>query len=144
MYVRIDVPGDAVALEDLGAWLRAERALRGRVQLRAAEPQPGTMGADVELVLSIAELGVAVLGSVVAAVDLWLGQRPARRGGGAPAVRVTRPDGVSFDFNGGPDEVARLVAALSEHLGDGPGGAGTTGTGTAASGSADGDDEPAA
>ncbi|CAL9622861.1 hypothetical protein SUDANB120_05909 [Streptomyces sp. enrichment culture] len=116
MDIRIDVPGDDAALEELAAWLRAERVLRGRVKLRSAPPQAGTMGSDTELVLQLAELGMAVLVAVLQSVDLWLSQRPTRRGGG-PGVRVTRPDGAVFDFGGGPAEVERLVAALSPHLG---------------------------
>ncbi|MFF4361155.1 hypothetical protein [Streptomyces sp. NPDC001604] len=99
-------------LVSLRDWLAAEEALRGRVELLARTPQPGQMGAALD-VLAVA-LGSGGAGAVLArSVSTWLVQRRAD-----VTVHVSRNDGrevtVEVRRTSDPQAVIGAVGQLLE------------------------------
>ncbi len=95
-------------------WLAAEEALRGRVELLARPPQPGQMGAALD-VLAVA-LGSGGAGAVLArSLSTWLVQRRAD-----VTVRVSRSDGreVTVEVRRTSDPQA-VLGAVGQLLGGG-------------------------
>ncbi|RKS79339.1 hypothetical protein BZB76_0800 [Actinomadura pelletieri DSM 43383] len=79
-------------LRALRSWLVAEDELRGRVRHVAQPPEPGTLGATVEILTVAIESGGAAV-ALVSALITWLQQRR-----GQMTVKVTRPDGTSLEL----------------------------------------------
>ncbi|WP_234534772.1 effector-associated constant component EACC1 [Streptomyces shenzhenensis] len=101
-------------LMSLRDWLAAEEALRGRVELLARPPQPGQMGAALD-VLAVA-LGSGGAGAVLArSLSTWLVQRRAD-----VTVRVSRSDGreVTVEVRRTSDPQA-VLGAVGQLLGGG-------------------------
>jgi hypothetical protein len=104
-------------LRSLADWLNSEEALRGRVQPVRRAPEPGKMGAAIEL-LSVA-LGSGGAGAVlVRSISAWIAQRRSE-----VSVSLKDTDGREFQFssksaNQDPSEVFREASALFESLRD--------------------------
>ncbi|MFI9809936.1 hypothetical protein ACIHEJ_37465 [Streptomyces sp. NPDC052301] len=99
-------------LVSLRDWLAAEEALRGRVELLGRTPQPGHMGAALD-VLAVA-LGSGGAGAVLArSLSTWLVQRRAD-----VTVRLSRSDGrevtVEVRRTSDPQAVLGAVGRLLE------------------------------
>ncbi|MFE6100469.1 hypothetical protein ACFVQ4_10945 [Streptomyces laurentii] len=76
---------------DLRAWLRGDPALRPRIEpAPAAEPEPGAMGALVDLVTVLLQPGGLTV-TLAAGVVAWLQTRR-----GTQTVTITRPDGTQI------------------------------------------------
>ncbi|MFF9644894.1 effector-associated constant component EACC1 [Kitasatospora aureofaciens] len=112
---------DRGAVASLLAWLRAEDELRGRVELEAAPPQPGSLGTRTDVLTVAVGTGGAVSG-LTSALIAWV-----RRRGGETVVRVTRADGSSVELRATavhglkPDGVAELVREVGRSFADRPG-----------------------
>jgi hypothetical protein len=111
--VTIEVVGSGTADEvrSLREWLVAEDALRGRIRLVASPPEPGALGSAVEiLTVALGPSGVAT--ALASVVISWL-----RRRTGAVSVKVTRPDGTSFEYSAaqlGASEAMEVLQRTSE------------------------------
>ncbi|MGW1562776.1 effector-associated constant component EACC1 [Streptomyces sp. NPDC002144] len=104
----VEADAHLVSLRD---WLAAEDALRGRVELLARRPQPGQMGAALD-VLAVA-LGSGGAGAVLArSLSTWLVQRRAD-----VTVRMSRGDGreVTVEVYRTSDEQA-VIGAVAQLL----------------------------
>lgn len=114
LRVRVSAgPGEAAEthLVSLRDWLAAEEALRGRVELLTRTPQPGQMGAALD-VLAVA-LGSGGAGAVLArSLSTWLVQRRAD-----VTVHVSRGDGrkVTVEVRRTSDPQA-VIGAVGELL----------------------------
>lgn len=102
-------------LRSLADWLNSEDALRGRVQPVRPAPEPGKMGAAIEI-LSVA-LGSGGAGAVlVRSISAWLTQRRSE-----VSVSLKDADGREFQFSAksakmDPAEVLREASAQFEAL----------------------------
>jgi membrane-associated two-gene conflict system component 1 (EACC1) len=94
---RIVVDGaDAVAgLASLIEWLRCEPELRGRIRIVRRSPEPGDMGALVE-VLAVAVGGGGILTVLANSLSVWLRQ-PRRL---TVRISLTKPDGTEVEVTG--------------------------------------------
>ncbi|MFH9347654.1 hypothetical protein [Kitasatospora sp. NPDC017646] len=107
---------DRGATASLLAWLQAEDELRGRVELEAAPPQPGSLGTMADVLTVAVGTGGAVSG-LTSALIAWI-----RRRAGETVVRVTRADGSSIELRATavhglePDGVATLVREVGRSL----------------------------
>ncbi|MEU4685653.1 effector-associated constant component EACC1 [Streptomyces xinghaiensis] len=123
MSVRIDVAGDDEALEDLWAWLGAERELRGHLRWESPAAPAGTMGSGMEIAVQLSELGLTFVGTLVSSLSAWVSYRAVHGAEPTEGVTLTLPDGRKFELkHRDPEELARLTAVLSAHLqhGDDP------------------------
>ncbi|TQE36862.1 hypothetical protein Sipo8835_09340 [Streptomyces ipomoeae] len=117
MFVQIGVAGDDEALEDLWEWLGAERDLRGRMRWESPPVPAGTMGSGMEIAVQLSELGISFAGALVSALSTWVSYRATQTAAPTRNVTLTLPDGRQFEIrHEDPAELARLTAALSEHL----------------------------
>lgn len=104
-------------LRSLADWLNSEEVLRGRVHPVRRTPEPGELGAAVEL-LTVA-LGSGGAGAVlVRSISAWLSQRRSE-----VSVSLKDADGREFRFSSSsarqdPSEVFREASALFASLGD--------------------------
>ncbi|MFG2114106.1 hypothetical protein ACGFRB_15970 [Streptomyces sp. NPDC048718] len=122
MRVTLEVTGpegaaaDGAAL-DLREWLRGDPELRPRIEpVRAAEPEPGAMGALGELVALLLQPGGLTV-TLAAGVVAWLRTRR-----GTQTVTITRPDGTQITvasegvrgltYEAGGELAQRLARAL--------------------------------
>ncbi|MFI9161383.1 effector-associated constant component EACC1 [Kitasatospora aureofaciens] len=112
---------DRGATASLLGRLRAEDELRGRVELEAAPPLPGSPGTHADVLTVAVGTGGAVSG-LTSALIAWVRWR-----GGETVVRVTRADGSSIELRATavhglkPDGVAELVREVGRSLADRPG-----------------------
>ena len=113
----------AVASEDSGSpllalrdWLASENELRGRVRVRQRPPDPGEMGAALD-VLAVAVGSGGAVGVLVRSLLSWLGGRRAD-----VVVTVSAPDGrqitVEVRRTSDPQAVLREVAVLLDPAGE--------------------------
>jgi len=107
--VRLNVDGvaDTDAEVALWDWLRAEPELRGLVVRQQAQPQPGTMGVDQELLVALTSTGT--LAAVARTVGVWLIHRHS-----TVTVTLTLPDGATVALDAHrvqADDVERLLKA---------------------------------
>ncbi|MFG2358346.1 hypothetical protein [Streptomyces sp. NPDC048521] len=105
----VEAEAHLVSLRD---WLAAEEALRGRVELLAHTPQPGQMGAALDVL--VVALGSGGAGAVLArSLSTWLVQRRAD-----VTVRLSRGDGqevtVEVRRTSDPQAVIGAVGQLLE------------------------------
>ncbi|MYZ36197.1 MULTISPECIES: hypothetical protein [unclassified Streptomyces] len=110
-----DTPDDVDHLRSLYAWLTVEESLRGAVTSRGAVPEPGSMGAALDvLTVAIGSGGVAAV--LARSVTTWLIQRRAD-----VTVTVTAEDGTRVEVDvrraRDPEALIRQVAALAERPG---------------------------
>ena len=84
--------GNSDDATDLYAWLSGDSELRGRVRLAPAAVPEGSLGADLTQLLVTLESGgmATAFASVLVA---WI-----RRRAGSVTVKVTRPDGATFEL----------------------------------------------
>ncbi|MFD9685047.1 hypothetical protein ACFWXO_04725 [Kitasatospora sp. NPDC059088] len=112
---------DRGATTSLLAWLRAEDELRGRVELEAPPPQPGSLGTLADVLTVAVGAGGAVSG-LTSALIAWI-----RRRAGETVVQVTRADGSSVELRAtavhglDADGVAALVREVGASLAERPG-----------------------
>ncbi|MGP4009793.1 effector-associated constant component EACC1 [Streptomyces sp. 4N124] len=119
MSVRIDVVGDDDALEDLWEWLGAERELRGRMRWETPPAAEGTMGSGVEIAVQVAELGLAGINTLLAAIGAWLTYRSTQAAAPVGSVTISVPGGGQCEIkHEDPAELTRVATALLQHLGD--------------------------
>ena len=88
----LSLTGNSDDATDLYAWLSGDRELRGRLRLVPAAVPEGALGADLTQLLATLESGgmATAFASVLVA---WI-----RRRAGSVAVKVTRPDGATFEL----------------------------------------------
>ncbi|MFJ7250046.1 hypothetical protein ACIQWA_36165 [Kitasatospora sp. NPDC098652] len=102
---------DRGANTSLLAWLRAEDELRGRVELEAAPPHPGSLGTLADVLTVAVGAGGAVSG-LTSALIAWI-----RRRAGETVVQVTLADGSSVELRAtavhGPEDPVVLGEALT-------------------------------
>jgi hypothetical protein len=91
-------PGDH--LRALKGWLSGVEELRGRVQLRSQQPQPGTLGMLPEALVVAGPLVAALVPALIS----WIRSRHT-----SVTVELTGPDGRSVKITA--DQVRRLGAA---------------------------------
>jgi hypothetical protein len=122
MDVTVSVVGPHADVEELRClfrWLAGDEALRGRVRLVEAAPEPGTLGWWPQaVVVGLSQSGaVAVLAS---AVITWIRYRTSE-----VTCTITRPDGTSAELTAkrvrGADlaEMGELVERVAAALGYG-------------------------
>ncbi|MFE1958889.1 hypothetical protein [Streptomyces sp. NPDC059479] len=112
LRLSVSTSDDVDHLRSLYAWLTVEDSLRGAVTSRGAVPEPGSMGAALDvLTVAIGSGGVAAV--LARSVTTWLIQRRAD-----VTVTVTAEDGsrVEVDVRRArdPEALIRQVAALAE------------------------------
>lgn len=141
--VRLQLSADDAAdeLRSLSAWLNGEDVLRGRAQLVAEPPSPGSMGGMLEgLVFALGPGSVAM--AFASVLIAWMRSRTA-----SVSLSLSRPDGTTVELDAQNvralpqervDELTESVSALLT------GGAVTGGTpgGSAAQGTAGGSATP--
>lgn len=94
---------DEAELRSLADWLRQETPRPGRIELAAAEPQPGEMGAISET-LQVA-LGAGGAATVLAgSVGTWIKSRQQ-----AVRVRLRRGDGEELLIEGSVKDPEQLI-----------------------------------
>jgi Effector Associated Constant Component 1 len=116
--VSVAVVGDSGAdgMRSLYEWLAGDDELRGRIRLRPTPAAPGTLGPVLNsLVIALGPGGVAT--ATASVLISWIRHRT-----GNQSVRITRPDGTSFELTvtrvRGLDAagVRDLVAEISRSL----------------------------
>lgn len=114
-------------MRSLRAWLVGDDTLRGRVQLAAAAPEPGTLGGELEtLAIALGPGGAAT--ALAGALITWI-----RRQAGSIRVKVAGPDGAFVEVTAsrarGLDaaQVQGLVTEVLDFLTEGTTDSGSTG-----------------
>ncbi|RKT09227.1 hypothetical protein BX285_6301 [Streptomyces sp. 1114.5] len=115
VLIRVD-DADTTAVGSLLAWLRAEPALRGRVEPVGTAPRPGSLGTLAD-VLTVALGAGGVASGLTSALIAWI-----RRRSGDMVVHVTRSDGSSIELRAtavhglDPDGLAALAREVGASL----------------------------
>ena len=108
---------DAVAgLASLTDWLRRETELQGRIRIVRRPPEPGEMGALVDM-LAVAVGGGGILTVLANSLSVWLRQ-PRRF---TVRISLARPDGTEVEITGGnlrPEDIEDLLHRFSHPEGD--------------------------
>ncbi|WP_410676970.1 effector-associated constant component EACC1 [Amycolatopsis sp. cmx-4-68] len=105
-------------LHSLRQWMAEEDALRGRVRLVPAAPEPGALGGVVEtLTIALGPGGVAT--ALAGVLITWI-----RRRAGNVVVKVSEPGGKAYEFSASnvrtlsAEDLKEITEKLARDLGD--------------------------
>ncbi|SFW52991.1 hypothetical protein SAMN04489730_1192 [Amycolatopsis australiensis] len=102
-------------LRRLGAWLRDEEPLRGRVKFSVRSPLPGQMGGVLESVVVIATSSTAP--ALCTALFGWLKHR---RDAAKVDLKITNAAGKELTLRcGSADDATELLESMRDFLGEG-------------------------
>lgn len=121
MDVAIEILGQQGSpdeLRSLRQWMVEEEALRGRVRLVSAAPEPGALGGVVEtLAIALAPGGVAT--ALASVVITWI-----RRRTGNVVVKISEPGGKTYELSAdnvrilSAEDLQEIAGKLARDLGD--------------------------
>jgi hypothetical protein len=97
----------------LARWLNDDEDLSGSARLRMVPPAPGEQGGLADAVEALHVVG-PVADTLAGGFFVWFAQRVTSR---RVSVKVTRPDGMSFELTAGsPEEAAAVQRELRPFL----------------------------